>query len=148
MRVPVSDAEHGPRFWVGLAVGVAVMGWGLWLFLDATPRFAGRRSFVHWLVGADVLHDLVFAPLVAVAAWLLARAVPDRWWAPVHAGLVISGVVVLLALLPLAGTADPVGNPTIQPLDYRTATLTALALVWAGVGTWALVGRLRQRSSS
>jgi len=144
MRFPISDDEHGARFWVGLAAGVAVMGWGIWLFLDASPRAEARRSFATWIVGADLAHDLVLAPVVAVVAWGLARVVPDRWWPPVQAGLVISAFVVLLALLPLAGTADPVGNPTIQPLDYPTATLTALALVWAGVGAW-VVGRLARR---
>lgn len=148
MRVPISDGEHGAGFWVALGVGAALMGWGVWLFLDATPRAEARVSFATWLVGADLVHDLVFAPLVAVAAWLLVRLVPRRWWPPVQAGLVISGVVVLVAALPLAGTAEPVGNPTIQPLDYATATLTALGLVWAGVGVWLVGGLLWRRWST
>lgn len=145
--LPLQDADHGgPRFWVALVVGALIMGWGVALFLEATPATEARRSFVVWLVGADLAHDLLLAPVVAVVAWLLARVVPARWWPPVAAGLVISAFVVLLALLPLRGSADVSGNPTIQPLDYRTSTLTALGLVWAGValGTLGLVAWRRR----
>lgn len=138
-RLTLQDVDHGgARFWVGLVVGAAMMAWGAVLFLDATGSAEARRSFVEWLVGADLAHDLLLAPVVAVVAWLLARVVPARWWPPVAAGLVISAFVVLLALLPLRGSADVSGNPTIQPLDYRTSTLTALGLVWAGVALWTL----------
>jgi hypothetical protein len=51
--------------------------------------------------------------------------------------------VVLIAWLPWAGTADGVGNPTIQPLDYTTATLSVLAFVWLAAGAWAASRRLR-----
>ena len=147
-RLPLQDDEHGgARFWVALAVGGAVMGWGVWLFLDATSSGTARRSFVTWLVGADLAHDLVVAPVVALAAWALAGVVTDWWWPPVQAGVVISAFVLLLAALPLAGTADATGNPTIQPLDYTRSTLTALALVWGAVGAWVVGGRLRRRRS-
>ena len=147
-RLPLQDADHGgTRFWVGLAVGAAVMGWGAFLFLEATPATGARRSFALWLVGADLVHDLLFAPAVALTVWLLARPVPDRWRPPVAAGLVISVFVVLLALLPLSGSAEVADNPTIQPLDYRTSTLTALGLVWAGVALWTLgIAAWRRRS--
>ncbi|MBL8775236.1 MAG: hypothetical protein JNK12_04875 [Acidimicrobiales bacterium] len=147
-RIPLQDDEHGgARFWVSLCVGVVVMGWGVWLFLGATSSGEARRSFATWLVGADLVHDLVVAPVVALAAWGLARVVPDRWWPPVQAGVVISAFVLLLAVLPLAGTAGGTGNPTIQPLNYATSTLTALALVWGAVGVWFVGGRLRRRWS-
>jgi hypothetical protein len=57
----------------------------------------------------------------------------------VHAGVVISAFVLAVAYLPLRHSAAAARNPTIQPLDYRTSTLTALAIVWAGVGLWALI---------
>ena len=147
-RIPLQDDEHGGlRFWLALAGGSAVMGWGVWLFLAETSSGEARRSFATWLVGADLVHDLLVAPVIAVAAWALARVVPDRWWPPVQAGLVISAFVLLLAALPLVGSADGTGNPTIQPLDYATSTLTALALVWGAVGVWFVGGRLRTRWS-
>lgn len=134
-----ADGPGGTRFWVGLAVGVAIMGWGVRLFLVAVPSPSARRGLATWIVGADLLHDLVVAPLVLAVGWLLARLVPARWRGPVHVGVVASASILLLAALPLAGTAADAGNPTIQPLDYRTSTLTALALVWAAIGTWAVV---------
>lgn len=136
----------GPRFWIGLVIGAAIMAWGAWLFVDEAPSGAARRGLVTWIVGADLLHDLVVAPLVLVAGWLLCRFVPERLRGPVHVGVVTSACILLLAALPVAGTAADAGNPTIQPLDYRTSTLTALALVWAAVGSWVLVTAIRRRS--
>lgn len=135
----------GPRFWIGLVVGAAIMAWGAWLFVDEAPSGAARRGLVTWIVGADLFHDLLVAPLVLVVGWLLARFVPARWRGPVHVGVVTSACVLLVAALPLSGSAADAGNPTIQPLDYRMSTLTALALVWAAVASWALLASLRRR---
>ena len=147
-RRPLQADEHGgARFWVALAVGGAVMGWGVWLFLDATSSGTARRSFVTWLVGADLAHDLVVAPVVALAAWALAGVVPDRWWPPVQAGVVISAFVLLLAARPLARPAAAPGHPTIEPLDHPPPPLPALALLWGAVGAWVVGGRLRRRRS-
>lgn len=140
-----TDEPGGLRFWVGLAVGVAIMAWGVRLFLEAAPSRSARRGLATWIVGADLLHDLIVAPLVLAVGWLLARLVPARWRGPVHVGVVASASILLLAALPLVGSAEDAGNPTIQPLDYRTSTLTALALVWAAIGTWAAVRAARAR---
>jgi len=134
-----TDERRGPAFWVGLVIGGAIMAWGAWLFVDLTSSAAPRRGLVVWIVGIDLLHDLVLVPVVLAGGWLMARFVPARHRGPVHAGVVISAFVLVLAYLPLRGSADGARNPTIQPLDYRTSTLTALALVWSGVGAWALV---------
>jgi hypothetical protein len=130
-------SDHGPAFWAAVAVGVAVMGWGTFLFLEATPDGDRRINFVVFLVGADLTHDLVIAPLVCLVGVALARVAPTWLRAPVQAGLVASACVLAVAWLPLWGTAEPVGNPSIQPLDYTTATLTVLAVVWAAALVWA-----------
>ena len=145
MSAPSGAAdEHGRSFWIGLASGTPLMLWGVWLYLDATPDLRRRTSLLGWLVGLDLAHDLVLAPLIVLIGLAVARVVPPSIRGLVQAGLVASGCVVLVGLLPLLGSA-PTANPTIQPIAYGPAVLLVLSLIWASVALAALVGRLRQR---
>jgi hypothetical protein len=137
----LADAGHGPTFWVGVVVGLALLSWGVYLFLDATPEADRRLGFAATLVGADLAHDLLVAPAVCLVGLLVARLAPDWMRGPLQAALIASASVLVVAWLPLWVTAEAVGNPSIQPLDYRTATLTVLGVVWAAALTWALMRR-------
>lgn len=136
--------EHGRAFWVGLAIGTAVMAWGVRLYLEATPDLARRASFVRWVVGLDLAHDLVLAPVVLGIGLLVARVVPPRLRAVVQAGLIMSGFVVLVGLLPLAGSANT-DNATIQPLDYGPSVLVVLTGIWVAMALVVLVPTVRRR---
>lgn len=137
--------EHGRSFWIGLAIGSALMAWGLWLYLDVTPDRERRVSLVSWIVGLDLAHDLLLAPVIVGIGLVVARVVPPRVRAPVQAGLIASGFVLLVGLFPLVGTYDG-DNPTIQPLAYERTILIVLGLIWTavGVGAVALRGRARR----
>lgn len=138
MTESAARSEHGARFWGALAIGSAVIAWGLALYLDATPDVDRRVDFAVWLVGLDLAHDLVLAPVAIAVGVAVARVVRGPLRAPLQAGLIASGCVLLVAAAPLARTADGTRNPTIQPLDYTTATLTVLAIVWTACALWAL----------
>jgi hypothetical protein len=113
------------------SLGDDVVGWGV------------------WVVGADLVHDLLVAPLVGAAGLLVARLVPAGWArAHVQAGLLVSGALLLVAWVPLVGWGGNPGNPTIRPLDYRSATLTVLGVVWAIVGVSAARHVVRARRSA
>lgn len=131
--------------WLALAVGGAVMAYalqGAWQALGAE-----RMGWAAWVVGADVVHDAFVAPAVGLLGVLVARVVPaGRRRALVQAGLVANGVVLAVAWIPLRGLGGNPGNPTIRPIDYGTATVTALLLVWAVVAAAGLVGWLRDRT--
>jgi hypothetical protein len=134
------EEQRGPAFWIGLAVGAAVIAYGVRGVLadaDATRPL----SFATWLVGADVVHDALVAPLVALVAWPVVRLGPVRWRAPLLAGLFGSAVVLAIAWAPLRGygRATVPDNGSVQPLDYTTATATVLAVVWLAVSVWILV---------
>ena len=132
-----------PGFWAAAPAGAALMGWGAALYLDATPDAARRFDFTLWVVGLDVVHDAVVAPIVVALGVGVSRLVRGSWRAPVQVGLIMSGAVLLVAALPLRGTAAGTRNPTIQPLDYTTATLTVLAAVWAAAAAWGGFRHLR-----
>lgn len=140
------DVEHGYglRFWVPAAIGFSIIGLGAWRYLDATPDFARRLNFVAFLVGADVLHDFVLAPVVCAIGWLVTRFVPGRVRAPIQFGLMASGILLLLALPGLRRTGATTNNPTVQPINYATGAVAVLAVVWAIASVW-IAARLLQK---
>ncbi len=138
------EREHGRLFWVATAAGWAVIAFGVWTLLQ---RSGATRplNFTTWFVGLALVHDLVFAPIVAGLAVVLGPRIPSRMRGAVIAGLIVSGALVLVSLPPLLGerAAD---NPSLLPRDYGTGLLIGLALAWSGVAAVAVVARRRASS--
>lgn len=128
----VRDRESlGPVFWVALVLGGAMMVYAVLGAADALgPAF---KRWVLWLVAADLLHDLIVAPIVVVVAGVLTRLVGNRRLRMcLQVGLVASAAVMAVVWIPLRGWGGS-ANPTVRPINYATATLAALAVVWAAV---------------
>jgi hypothetical protein len=127
----------GALFWVGAVVGISIMAFGVKGLLDAAPSTQPNQVGLS-LLGLDLLHDAIVAPIVCLVGLLLTRFLPDRLRAPVRAGLFASVMVVLVGWAALRGYGhDQVpDNPTVDPLDYGTAVLTVLAVVWVAVMAW------------
>lgn len=139
--------EHGRAFWISVVAGVAIMAYGIDGYFDRYPDFMRRFSLGQWIVGVNVVHDLVLAPIVLVVGLGVARLVPTLVRQPVRVGLIASGVVLLVAWRPLQHSAATKHNATVQPLDYGTATLTVLACVWLLVAAWFVIGTAWSRQS-
>ncbi len=141
-----SGAPGGSAFWTGLALGGAVMAFGIGGLVRATSTDA-VASVGRWVVGADLVHDLVLAPLVVVLGCFTARAVPARVRGPVQAGLLATGVVLLVGWVPWRGDGRVLvpDNPSVQPLDYTSAVLTVLGFVWIAVAAWIALRLLADR---
>jgi len=142
---PLPQASHhraGPAFWLSAASGWVVIGVGLrGIFqhsLDTRP--ANLAKFV---VGGALLHDLLVAPVVLVAAVALARKVPGRARATVTAALVVTGVVALFSYPLVRAYGLAAHNPTSLPHNYTLNLLIVLGSVWA-VAAAVLVVRLRK----
>jgi hypothetical protein len=141
---PVEPA-YGPGFWVGVAVGGAVAGFGLWGLLGhaAATRPPGWAG---WLLATLLGHDLLLAPGLLTVGWLVGR-LPGRWRVPVRAALVVSAVVVLVTLPAFLGNgrATQPGNASLLPNDYGRSLALVLGLVWAvalaGVARGTVSGR-------
>lgn len=137
------SAGSTPRsFWIGLGAGLVVMGWGVRLYLEATPDLDRRLDLAKWLVGLDLAHDLLLAPAVVGVGALVSRLVPPAARAAVQAALITTGVVLLVGLLPLLDTAGD-KNPTIQPIEYLPALGVVIALIWLGTALAVLWRRWR-----
>ena len=144
MKAP---ARPTPRtFWVGLGIGLLMMAWGVRLYLEATPDLDRRLDLVKWIVGVDLAHDLLLAPVVVGVGFVVSRAVPVAARAAVQAALIATAMVLLVGLLPLMGTAGT-KNPTIQPIRYGPAIATVIAVIWvaAAIGVLASARKGRER---
>jgi hypothetical protein len=131
-------SEHGRLFWAAAVIGGALVGFGVQGALtDAATH--PPQSLV-WLVGADLVHDLVLAPFVGLAGYVLARAVREPWRTPVRSGLVVSGIAALIAWPAWRGYGrDHVpDNPSVLPLDYTSSIFTVLVAIWAIALLWAI----------
>lgn len=132
-----SEPRPGPLAWTMIAAGwalvvVAVLG----AFVD--DHLGGRGSWVVWVVGGALVHDLVVLPLVVGAGWLLTRWVPPPWRGPLRTAAVVAAVVSL-TVWPIArrwgARAD---NPSILPLPVgRNLALLVAAILVVAIGVGA-----------
>lgn len=139
-----SSSTGRPAFWAAVVLGWGVIAFGVVGLLD---RFGARGTLDVglWVVGGNVLHDAVIAPIAFVVAVGLALVVRRPWRAPLLAGLATSAMVVAVAYPALRGFGREANNPSLLPLDYGTAVLTVLAVVWGGVLAWAGIILIRRR---
>ncbi|MFF3905853.1 hypothetical protein ACFYZJ_07535 [Streptomyces sp. NPDC001848] len=118
-------------------VGVLLMGVGAALLPDA----GDLTGVLLWLGGAALLHDLLIAPLVLAAGWLLVRG---RARGPVRGALLTAGALTAVALPVLLRPGKP-ANSSVLPLDYPRDWLLALAGVVVGTAMVALLRARRGR---
>jgi hypothetical protein len=120
---------------------MAAGAWGLVSEADRT-RPADAARFV---LGLAVAHDVLVAPLVVLAGWVVARVVPVSARAPVQVALVASAFVVVFAFPFVRGYGRVVTNPSILPRDYGRGTVAVVAAVWTVAAVALLAGQFRRR---
>jgi len=147
---PPTDAsdDHGATFWIGVLIGGAILAYGIRGVVTA-PDGLRTADLARWVIGADLAHDLVLLPVAIGLGALALRVTPRPIRAPVRFGLVATGVVALVGWAPWRGYGAAIvpDNRTVQPLDYTSAILTVLAVVWGIVLVWALGAVVRRGAS-
>lgn len=129
----------GATFWAGAVSGIGIMLFGLRGLLE-NARATEPPASLAWLVGADLVHDLLIAPAACLVGVLLTRALPRPWRAPIRGALFATAIVLAVGWAPLRGygRATVPDNPTVQPLHYGTAVATVLVVVWLIALAWLL----------
>lgn len=123
-------APSGPAFWIGTATGAAIAGFGVW-GLVSNLEGPALGSWLKTFLGALVVHDVLFAPLVVLGAVLLVRAVPARARPPVQVAAIVSGALIAVAIPVVGGFGRLANNPSLLPSDaYGRRLLAVLAVVW------------------
>jgi hypothetical protein len=134
----------GAGLWIGLALGVPLMAWGVRGILDESAR-THPAELGRWIIGSAVVHDAVLLPLVLALGVVVRRAVPQAAWAPVRWALATTGVLVLVAWPFVRGYGRRSGNPSLLPRDYGGGLLVALAVVWLAAAVLAVASTRRGR---
>jgi hypothetical protein len=120
--------------------GLALLAYGAVLTWEfATSRAVNAVQGAAWFVGGPLIHDGVIAPVVGLAGLLLTRVLPTPWRAPVIAGVVLSGVLTLVAVPLLWRPYGTVVNPGLHDRDYGAGLAVALGAVWLAVVVTALI---------
>lgn len=142
-----SAARVGDRFWVTAAVGWVVIAFGLRGIvlhsLDTRPTNLAR-----FVIGGALLHDLLFAPLVLVAAVMIGRIVRGPARAAVQGALAVSGAVALFSYPLVRGFGLANHNPTSLPYNYARNVAIVLGIVWAVASAIAVVSGRRARADA
>jgi len=133
-------AEPGPGgwlFWIGLALGWAVMAYAV---RGALMDSGGTNpdQLVRWVIGGALVHDLVVAPLVTGVALLLAWRAPSWWGKPLGVAAAFSAIVVLFSWPVLRGYGRHPGNSSTLPRNYTAGVAWVIGGVW--VVTLVLIG--------
>ena len=138
---------YGRWFWPALAVGGAAMAWGaagLVRHADSTVP----ASWLRWLLGGLIAHDLVLAPALRALGLALGR-LPPALRPGVRAALIVSGTLALMSVPLLLGygrSAQP-GNRSVLPGNYPLSLAAVVGAVWAAAGAWTLLTRRARRTS-
>jgi hypothetical protein len=146
VKTDVVDQETpGRGIWIGLALGAPVMAYGSF---ELVQQAGWPRAFgvTRWIAGGILLHDLVLVPLVLALVWAVGRWTPAAVHTPLRAAVLGTGLIVAVGWPGLRGYGNRSDNPTIHPLDYSTAVLTALAVLWVAMASWAAWRLLRSRA--
>lgn len=123
-------AEPGGRlFWAGMAVGWAIMGFGIWGALGIAED-THPRSLLIWILACLFVHDAVIAPAVFTIGSTMRRTLPLKVRRLVRTPLYISGVLVLLSIPVIGGYGMRRDNPTLLPRNYEIGLLVAVVTVW------------------
>lgn len=132
-ELPRSDSATtaGLRWTLG-AVGLAGIGFGIFLTFGAAPVWPDRISTGLWLLVPPVVDDLILLPGAAVIGWLVVRRVRRPWRDAVLVALVLSTIAVVLAVPFLSGYGRLPDNPSLLDRNYVAGTLAVLGVVWTG----------------
>lgn len=139
------DDDLDPRwFWPALAAGGAVSLYGV---VRVSQSFVDTPLFLRWLVGLALVNDLVVAPLVGVAGWVVHRLLP-RWAADiVIAGLGVAAITTLFAW-PLVRGYGARPSASHLPRDYVTGLTIILVAIAAVTGAALLTAAYRRHRGS
>lgn len=143
MASSTQDHDLGRSFWVGLVAGAPLIVYGVW-WLFHNARITRPAGWARWFVGAAVIHDLVFAPIV-IGGGLLASRFAPRWLrAPMQVATVFVGVTVIVAYPAATENGLRPSNPTLLPRDEIANLIAVVAAILVATGVWAA---LRWRAS-
>ena len=124
---------------VGGTVGVAMIAFGVISAIgesdDTKPLELGT-----WLVGVNLVHDLIAVPIVLAVAWFVHRFAPTPFKAPVLWALAASVIFIVFGWPFVAGYGRNPGVPSLLNRNYGAGLAAYLVVIWMIAVIWSLVG--------
>ena len=132
---------------VGVIVGLPLLVVGV---LGAVADGDRTKPFelARWVVGADLAHDLVLAPVVVGVSWLVGRIVPPVARGPVRWAAATTGVLCLIAWPFVRGYGRNETVPSLLDRNYATGLAAYVAAIWFLAFAWIAVRRARHSAPS
>lgn len=130
---------------VSTIIGVAAMAYGVWSAFDLghdTHPFELSR----WVIGLDIIHDLVLIPVIGLAAWVLVRFAPASLRRFVRWAALTSGVLCLIAWPFVRGYGRNPHVPSLLQRDYGLGLVVYIVMVWVLAALAAVVSHFRASS--
>jgi len=129
-RVPAPQHRDGGRlFWITTGVGWAIIA-GAVVGAVADRRDAQPLELARWVIGAAIVHDLVWLPLVALAGVALSRVARGRLPRALAWAVATSAVLVVVAWPFVRGYGRQRGNPSLLPRNYALGVAAYLVAIW------------------
>jgi len=120
---------------IGLTIsGVLLGAYGAGRLLTEIP-ISSLLVLAAWMIGAVVIHDGIVSPVVVTVGWLLHRYVPARGRGYLQAGLIMGGLVTIIAI-PMIHLRD--SQPPIKAI-LRQNFAGNLTLILGIIGAGTLV---------
>jgi hypothetical protein len=132
-------SDHGPRFWIGVVVGWAIIAFGVHSAFRTSGQSNPDHSVIPLILFA-LANDLLLAPLVIVIGLGLRRIVrPGPVVGPTVAAALISVLVTAFTWPEIRHYGkDPALASSLQTLDYATGLLTVIGVVWLSAAVVAV----------
>lgn len=142
---PASDAP-GRGLWVGLALGIPLVAWGVRGALATSTR-VDPAELTRWIVGSALVHDLIVIPVTLAVGCGLRKVVPPVVWPPVRWALAATAVVTVIAWPFVRGYGRTPSVPSLLDRPYGSGLVALVAVVWVVAAGWLAVriGRGRTR---
>jgi hypothetical protein len=129
MSAPQSHRPGRRMMILAFVIGGLFMAFGAKSALG-DARDAHPFALAVHLVGFDLAHDAVFAPLIFIVSYLLGRVVPSIARGPVRAAFAASLLFATFAYPLVRRWGRRAGNSSTLPLAYGTNLAIVLGIVW------------------
>ncbi len=130
MSAPTEAPDRrGAFFWVGLVLGTGVMIYGLKGMIGAEAA-TQPTNLAKFFIGAGIVHDAVFAPIVVLFGWLTLKVVPPVGRTPVRLALAASIILIVFTWPMVRGWGVRSANDSLLPFNYGRNLVIGLVVIW------------------